>query len=755
MKKRKITAALLAVCTLLSVTACADKTSTAEDSTAAATTTTAAETTSAQTDSTTDADAAPETTGRKTESTKTDAESGTTAPAESTKNDQSTQVTQSTRSTQSIQNGTTAPSTTSQQQTTRTSTVSQPAGETSAFLKTLRSFSESGEIAYLMPAGGSNIAVQVRSGAKETVYIVDTAADKITAKVPIANYAWTIGVSKAGEIIAEVYDDREYILVYDIATGKRTARIPYYGDAYEIRYDREHDQIYGTRDQTALKISRTGYDSLAYKMPQTDSRSTVNQYFAPQGLVLNRRLSNEIYSGVEYAMVSIDTGKELYTLPGCVSDFRLTERAAVRVDRERDENGKTVDNAFAFDRSTGRELGRYLLTHDIYCDFASDPAAAQIMVLNNGAGDEWKPTGAALVDAVTGKRENLDISFKNAVSQNACYLPEAGVWVHALSTKKNGKTTTALTTADPAQAKFASAAKSAYPVGLAAPKKQLGAALADKRRRADAIEQRFGIRILIGNEVTQTAGCGSFRLVSTEDSSYYSYWEGSNTEDLDRALDYVERELARYPAGFFEKFKTGDIGGFRLMLTLDLPPADASMQNFGAAGGVAYQNGPFYEVALNTSMCYSYDKSIHHELFHTVEHRLQDLGIEFDYYTWSQLNPKGFSYLSLDNYAEANGKYIMLYYDDNPRENVYFARNYGFSNEMEDRATIMERVFETIYDPETDAMVSGYELVLKHPHLKAKLDEMAKLVKEGFGSVYWEDIYKVGNLNDIPEDSGY
>ncbi len=735
MKQHKITAMLLALVMLAGVTGCADKGSSSPESSAVTTTTTVTETTQAP--ETTEAPETERTTTKRTteETTKTTTTSGSTT----SETGSTTSKTQTT--------GTTG----AQQQTskTTTSTTAQPPKSTEpAYLRTMQSLTDSGEVYSLMPAGGSTVAMQMHSGSRDYVYLIDVEKDAVTAKVQIGRYEWLLGVSKAGEIITDGYSDHDNFYFYDSASGKLASSAAYSGSAYSIRYDRDRDQLYGYRDRRAYEISRTGYDSTAYAMPgsSSDEREYVAEYFHSRGLVLKRELSSNDYTGVDYTLTSTVSGENVFSVLGEFSDFKLTDRSLIRVDSDGSQDDETYKNAFVFNLATGKETARYLIGNN-GSDLIADPQSAVCMVLSSGSKgkDSWGPLGAYMLDAETGKRENLGMSFKNAEAQQACYLPDAGVWVYALTTKQNGKLSTAVMRIDPEQVPYSTAKQRAAQVGLAEAEKPIGDAVRARRARADELEKRFGIRILIGNEVLRVKGLTSFYMVSTEDTSYWEYMDSTNTDDLDRALTYLERELGRYPAGFFEIFKTNGIGGLRIELTLDLPP-DASMQNFGSAGGLSFRTGAFYDIAFNLSMCYEYDKSIHHELFHQVEHRMQDLDYCYSDSDWAKLNPKNYTYLSLMNYGSA-AEDMCMYNSSGVKENVYFARNYGMSNEMEDRATIMERVFERLYDEETEQEVCGYEFLQQFPHLKAKLGEMAKLVKACFGSVYWEDIYNAGVLN--------
>ena len=70
-------------------------------------------------------------------------------------------------------------------------------------------------------------------------------------------------------------------------------------------------------------------------------------------------------------------------------------------------------------------------------------------------------------------------------------------------------------------------------------------------------------------------------------------------------------------------------------------------------------------------------------------------------------------------------------------KDAYFARIYSVNNEREDRATLIEEIFCQYYE-QTRYGYPVMERITECPHLSAKLDEIAKWVKEVFGYVYWE-----------------
>ena len=69
-------------------------------------------------------------------------------------------------------------------------------------------------------------------------------------------------------------------------------------------------------------------------------------------------------------------------------------------------------------------------------------------------------------------------------------------------------------------------------------------------------------------------------------------------------------------------------------------------------------------------------------------------------------------------------------------DDPYFARNYSLVGDNEDRATLIELLYNRSL---ADTPAESAEAMRAYPHLRAKLDFMAERVREFFGTVYWEE----------------
>ena len=97
------------------------------------------------------------------------------------------------------------------------------------------------------------------------------------------------------------------------------------------------------------------------------------------------------------------------------------------------------------------------------------------------------------------------------------------------------------------------------------------------------------------------------------------------------------------------------------------------------------------------------------------------------------LNPEGYVYVgSKETYAE--GEYSEYLLGNPDHDKVYFFSMYSTVNDSEDRATVIEALFSY------GSVSQGYEFIRLYPHLFAKVQYLADLIRPVFGYVYWEQM---------------
>lgn len=229
----------------------------------------------------------------------------------------------------------------------------------------------------------------------------------------------------------------------------------------------------------------------------------------------------------------------------------------------------------------------------------------------------------------------------------------------------------------------------------------LPANLQAPRKKADALEEKYGVRILMEN---QTLGlCGSYAAVYKD------------AGQITVALDTLEEALALYPQGFLRQFQNeiGE-GGLYFCLT-------GRIQGSLDPVGKAMKNRNRYEVLLDITAD-GLDKTIHHELWHAIEMKLST--DSFDHPQWHAINPEGFLYYG--RYDTGYARLTQWTYDSSGRQ-CYFVDAYSRINSREDRARLMEYV-----------MTEDASDLLKSPALREKLQIMSRTIRKKFDTTGWK-----------------
>ena len=214
------------------------------------------------------------------------------------------------------------------------------------------------------------------------------------------------------------------------------------------------------------------------------------------------------------------------------------------------------------------------------------------------------------------------------------------------------------------------------------------------RAYADALQERFGVTVLIGDECKQVATDRTFTI-----GSEFLTHSPLKKKDTVNQLTVVEKALGRYPEGFFWTFrKEATSNGFRIVL------ADQLVNRDPKNTCTAYHL--FSEGYDNIFLAYGdfTEAEVHHEIWHCLERRIaaKDPGALAN---WDQLNPAGFAYSHDDTKLEGF----------NPD---YFYRDYGVTNAEEDRATVAEAVF-----------LKDAAWWARHPILRMKMNTMNGALK--------------------------
>ena len=151
----------------------------------------------------------------------------------------------------------------------------------------------------------------------------------------------------------------------------------------------------------------------------------------------------------------------------------------------------------------------------------------------------------------------------------------------------------------------------------------------------------------------------------------------TNYKKISDSLDETEDLLNLFGKEFFDEFKYGDFTGISIYLA-------SSIKSNMNMSGEAFR---YYDKFLMISLTDNYKSNLCHELMHTMESALEVKNKKI-FTRWSSYNPKGFKYKITFNENDSDYKYTIKY----GKGDIYFIDNYSQTNELEDRATIFEKV---------------------------------------------------------------
>lgn len=233
--------------------------------------------------------------------------------------------------------------------------------------------------------------------------------------------------------------------------------------------------------------------------------------------------------------------------------------------------------------------------------------------------------------------------------------------------------------------------------------------LKDVRALADALEKKYGVEILLGQQTVPTCNHSGYQVAVNEDP-----------EQIKGALEVLDAALAMYPVGFAGQFRnrSGE-GGLSICFT-------GKITGGLAATGFARACRHRYELVLDITAFAELDATIHHELWHAIEMYLST--DTFATEAWDACNPEDFAY-----YGHYDKGYLQLTkwtFSGGAGEDSYFISPYGRINGREDRAGILEAVMTGLGDAVSAA-----------PALQSKLRIMAQAIRDGFDTSGWTDVF--------------
>ena len=241
------------------------------------------------------------------------------------------------------------------------------------------------------------------------------------------------------------------------------------------------------------------------------------------------------------------------------------------------------------------------------------------------------------------------------------------------------------------------------------------------RDRADELEQRFGVHILLSSECADPCTASGYQVTTTDQAG----WK-NEALTISRALDNIEEALSNYPDDFFRQFCTdAQDSGIYLMLVGSITSDDpiyVSAFEFGL-GAREY-------IGLDISF-YELSGNLYHEIWHATENKIfrTDFSGFYDG-SWDSCNPPGFEYRYEYNLSDQEGTLRRNTFTGGDQE-VYFVDDYAKTYPKEDRARIMEYVMGQ------DSLAQS---LLSSPAIRQKLALMDQGIRSAFDTSGWEEV---------------
>ena len=245
------------------------------------------------------------------------------------------------------------------------------------------------------------------------------------------------------------------------------------------------------------------------------------------------------------------------------------------------------------------------------------------------------------------------------------------------------------------------------------------------QERVDAIRERYGITVLLGEEADLKFSTHVTTPVKI----------GENAGRIDAALGILESAFSEYPPGFFQKLAGGETGRIVVELCGIIRAADGNSLDYPSA--LSRSVGEIRLLAFDLNYLAEMRYTVFHEISHMIDDCFEsEAAAEEEPFwseeTWNGLNPEGFAYYNA--YNDENGEpydltgsaqYTELdpaYLEGNDPGAVYFIGIYSKTFPTEDRAVLMGTLLS---DGTQDEL-------LVCPHILEKLNYYSEAIRRFF-----------------------
>ena len=248
---------------------------------------------------------------------------------------------------------------------------------------------------------------------------------------------------------------------------------------------------------------------------------------------------------------------------------------------------------------------------------------------------------------------------------------------------------------------------------------ELSADLSEVRERADALEERYGVSILISGECAAPCAASGYEVTTTDQAG----WE-DEAAVISQGLDALEAALSDYPEGFFRQFRPE--GGEPGICFMPVGFIDSDDELSVAAFECAFGTQEY--IAFDCTL-YGLTGNLYHEIWHAMENKINRSDFDGFYLDdWDSCNPTENAYLySYDLYSTDEDLYEWTYFGG--AEEVYFVDDYARTFPHEDRARIMEYIM---------GEDGTAQELLEYPAIRQKFQLMCDGISAAFDTSGWD-----------------
>ena len=644
---------------------------------------------------------------------------------------------------------TTAVTTTTPEETTTTTTTTAPLmPPMTQAAEYFKGFEENLMIRRFYSGADNTLLVQCgeSDGEKNYIYVFDPISNSVIRTQALDSFSEdTIGMFADGTIVTYDYTMNGLELHY-YRSGSSKPDVINAGDDCipEYRVDTENNCFYWFEYGDAY-INKVDSKGETTKLDINENICSISELRPEEGVFFAREYDDQTDTGYSQGVFSLETGEILFSAADGDTDQFYCDGCYMNIGCDFSDETKSIQFIDKYPADNSGKITRYTFEneHDTYYSFRGSSNSRYTAITWFDYSSSGLLKSLAFLDPETSKMACVELDKDKGIDQvMLVYMKDLNRWIAALNYPTDAGYSCSLMMIDPSLLDY----KTDIPnEQIDKPKNEpitVGESYKKVRELADEVEKEFGIKLLVGNEVKISEKTSQYKFASCEEEN-----DKYVTEMDINALEELKKILGKYPEGFFDHFKTQN-GKFGLRISLVSKLTNDEFQEFTAAG-IAFTSGMWYDIAIGSIYVSSADSSLDHELWHCVENLL-NTKYPLNDEEWNALNPADFNYTNdfegyITTYDE--GDYILGYYDDSDTsvnfDAPYFVSQYSIVTPMEDRATLIQRVFEPMTDYDTmEIYTFGSKRINKFPHLKAKLDHLAEWSKKEFGYVYWEEILK-------------